>query len=98
MDVKGLYINIGINGSYYTHALLDSGCLTYRTISNRFARHLNLQHIPIKPHTLQQVNTLTKDAISKVAYIDINIDGYKRRRIFFYIIPNQEDDVLLRLA
>ena len=36
-----------------------------------------------------------KGAIREVAYADTNIDGHKLNYVFFYVIPNQEDDVIL---
>ena len=44
---------------------------------------------------MEQVNITTKGAITHVAYADIDIDGYKQKRVFFYVIPNQGDDVIL---
>jgi len=39
---------------------------------------------------------MVKGTIREVAYIDTDIDGYKLDRIFFYVIPNQEDNIILR--
>jgi hypothetical protein len=36
-----------------------------------------------------------KSAIREVAYVDTDIDGHKLNRVFFYVIPDQEDDVIL---
>ena len=88
MDGKPFYINFGINGIYYTRALVDTGCLCYATISQALARRLRLLRIPITPRDLEQVNTTTKGAITHVVYADIDIDGHKQKRVFFYVIPN----------
>ena len=95
MDGNPFYINFGINGIHYTKALVDSGCLCFATISLSLARRLRLPRIPITPRDLAQVNVTVKGAIREVAYADTDIDGHKLNRVFFYIIPDQEDDVVL---
>ncbi len=39
---------------------------------------------------------IVKSAIREVAYVDTDIDGHKLNYVFFYVIPDQEDDVILR--
>ncbi len=95
MDGNPFYINFGINGTHYTKALVDSGCLCFATISLSLARRLHLPRISITPRDLAQVNVTVKGAIREVAYADTDIDGHKLSRVFFYIIPNQEDDIIL---
>ncbi len=96
MDSNPFYINFGINGIHYTKALINSGCLCFATISLSLADHLRLPHISITPCDLAQVNVTVKSAIREVAYTDTDIDGHKLNHVFFYIIPDQEDDVILR--
>ncbi|CEJ95270.1 Putative Pol-like protein [[Torrubiella] hemipterigena] len=95
MDSRGIYINIGINQEYYSRAFIDSGCLCYGTISSRLAQKLCLPRIPITPRSLEQISTTVHGAIQTVTYVDLDIDGYTKKRSFFYIIPNQQDDVIL---
>jgi predicted aspartyl protease len=97
MDQQGLYVNIGINGTHYTKALIDDGCHCYMTISKSYARQLQLPRISISPRSLAQVNTTAEDAISEVTYFSLDIDGHKQQRVFCYVIPNQEDDVMIGL-
>jgi predicted aspartyl protease len=95
MDGDPFYVNFGINGNHYTKALVDSGCLCFSTISLSLANHLRLPRISITPRDLAQVNVTVKGAIREVAYADTDIDGHKLNRVFFYVIPDQEDDVIL---
>ena len=95
MDGQPFYVNFGINGIHYTRALVDTGCLCFATISRALAQRLHLPRIEITPRDLTQVNITVKDAIKHVSYADIDIDGYKLKRVFFYLVPNQEDDVIL---
>jgi predicted aspartyl protease len=97
MDGTPFYVNFGINGIHYTKALVDCGCICFATINERFANRLRLPRIPITPRDLKQVNVVIRKAISAVTYADVDIDGYKLKRVFFYVIPRQEDDVILGL-
>lgn len=73
----------------------DSGCLCFATISLSLARRLRPPRIPITPRDLDQVNVLVNEAITHVAYTDTDIDGHKKKRVFFYVIPDQGDDVII---
>ncbi|KJZ69971.1 hypothetical protein HIM_10642 [Hirsutella minnesotensis 3608] len=95
MDCEGLYVNFGINREYFTTAFVDCGCLCYGTISERLAHKLHLPRIPIKPRALEQVNTFSPAAIRAVTYFDFDIDGYQKKRAFFYVVRDQTDPVLL---
>ncbi|KAM4060860.1 retrovirus polyprotein [Hirsutella rhossiliensis] len=95
MDCEGLYVNFGINREYFITAFVDCGCLCYGTISERLARKLHLPRIPIKPRTLEQVNTFSPEAICAVTYFDFDIDGYQKKRAFFYVVRDQTDPVIL---
>ncbi|EFZ04205.2 Pol [Metarhizium robertsii ARSEF 23] len=95
MDSPPFYVNIGLNRERYTTALIDCGCLCYGTIKEALVQKLQLPRIPIKPRTLEHVAGFVYDAIQHVSYMDIDIDGYQKRRAFFYVVPGQEDDVIL---
>lgn len=95
MDGKGIYVNIGINRICFTKAFVDSGCLSFATISQAFSRRLRLPRIPIRPRDLEQVNVTSERAITHVVYADTDIDGHQRDRVFFYVIPGQKDDIIL---
>ena len=95
MDGKPFYVNFGINGIHYTKALVDSGCLCFATISLSFARRLRLPRISITLRDLAQISVTIKGAIREMAYTDTDIDGHKLNRVFFYVILNQEDNIIL---
>lgn len=95
MDSQPFYVNVGINREYYSIANVDSGCLCYGTVNEALVRKARLPRIPITPRTLDEVSTSLPGAIRGVTYADIDIDGYRKKRFFFYIIPEQKDEVLL---
>src|SRR4051794_28816158 len=96
MDGEPFIVSTRVNGICYAKTLIDSGCLAYGTISQRFAQKWRLERIPITPRPLTELMSTTKSAISEVAYMDIDLDGHQQRRIFLYVIPNQKDyDIVL---
>ncbi len=96
MDGEPFIVSTRVNGICFAKTLIDSGCLAYGTVSQRFARKWRLERIPITPRPLTELMSTTTNAISEVAYMDIDLDGHQQRRIFLYVIPNQKDyDIVL---
>jgi hypothetical protein len=96
MDGEAFIVSTRVNGICFAKTLIDSGCLAYGTVSQRFARKWRLERIPITPRPLIELMSTTASAISEVAYMDIDLDGHQQRRVFFYVIPNQKDyDIIL---
>ena len=87
MDGPPFYVNLGINDTHYTKAFIDSGCLCFASMSASFSKRLRLPRISITPRDLEQVANTILNGISEVTYTDIDIDGFRRKRVFFYIIP-----------
>ena len=98
MDGEPFIVSTRVNGVHFAKTLIDSGCLAYGTVSQRFARKWRLERIPITPRPLTELMSTTADAISEVAYMDIDLDGHQQRRVFLYVIPNQKEyDIILGL-
>jgi hypothetical protein len=95
MDVEPFYVNTGLNTFHYTKALIDSGCFCFASISQYLCNKLRLPPISIAPRQLEGFTSATVGQITEVTYADIDIDGYKRRKVFFYVIPHQTDDIIL---
>ncbi len=87
-----------MNGKYYTRALVDTGCLSYGTVSQAFAERSRMMRIEIHPRSLQETKSTVKGAITEVAYGDIDLDGFKQSQVYFYVIPGQYEDVILGLG
>jgi hypothetical protein len=66
-------------------------------ISDRLQKKLQLPTLLIKPRTLKQVAEIDYKAINQMAYFDININNYKQRRVWAYVIPHITQHVLLGL-
>ena len=98
MDGEPFIVSTRVNRICFAKTLMDSGCLAYGTVSQRFARKWRLERIPITPRPLTELMSTTKDAITEVAYMDIDLDGHQQRRVFLYVIPNQKEyDIILGL-
>ncbi|KAF7441640.1 Pol protein [Pyrenophora tritici-repentis] len=97
MDQTGIYVNFGVNGLHFTRAMFDNGCHSYMAISDRLQRKLQLPTLLIRPRTLEQVAGVDYNAINRVSFFDIDIDGHRQRRVWAYIIPQMQQDVILGL-
>jgi transposase InsO family protein len=89
MDRDPFLVSVRVNGIAYASTLLDLGCLSYGTVSQRFARQNCLPRIKIPPRTLESIDSKTYHAISEVTYVSIDLEGHAQQRIFLYVIPNQ---------
>jgi hypothetical protein len=76
MDSEPFIISIRVNGIYFIKTLIDSGCLAYGIISQRFTRKWRLKRILITLRPFIKLISTTTNTISKVAYINIDLDGY----------------------
>jgi hypothetical protein len=97
MDQTGLYVNIKINLIHYIYAFIDNGCHCYAIALEQFVKKLNLPRIPIKPKGLEQINTIIENGIKEITYFAVNLNGHKQNRVYYYIIPEQKDNVIIGL-
>ena len=91
-----MYIDILINSITSTHALCDSGCQCFATVSKQFVKERGLDASSIQPRSLEQVTTTkNRPMIRQIAVFIANIDGMEEK-IVAYIIPGQIDNIILR--
>ncbi len=89
MEGPSFLVHISINENYSTDALVDTGCLTYGMIDDRFARKCRLPRFTIRPRSIQAIDAVTTSAISEVVQVGIDVAGH-RRIGYFYVAPNIE--------
>ncbi len=89
MEGPPFLVHISINENYSTNALVDTGCLTYGMIDDRFARKCRLPRIKIRPRSIQAIDAVTTSVISEVVQVGIDVAGH-RRTGYFYVAPNIE--------
>ena len=76
MDEKPLLVSALVNGVATSQALVDSGCLVYGIVLDRFVRRHQLSCVQIKPRALQSVEGVTENAVSQIISLDLDIRGH----------------------
>ena len=90
MDEKPLLVSALVNGVATSQALVDSGCLVYGIVSDRFIRRHQLSCVQIEPRALQSVEGVTDGAVSQFVSLDLDIGGHRQRRVYMYVVPRIE--------
>lgn len=90
MDKKPILVSALVNGVATSQALVDSGCLVYGIVSNRFVQHYQLSCVQIEPRHLQSVEGVTEDAVSRIVSFDLDIGGHQQRQAYAYVVPKIE--------
>ena len=90
MDERPLLVLALVNGISTSQALVDSGCLVYGIVSDRFVRRHHLSYVQIEPRHLQLVEGVSKDAVSRITSFDLDISGHQQKRVYFYVVPKVE--------
>src|SRR5262249_27969445 len=96
MDGEPFLVDIRLNGTLFSKAFIDNGCLCYAAISEDLRYKLNLPRIAIPPRVLSGIAGATRQKIRWITYTDIDISGH-RQRMYFYVIPNPSYPVILGL-
>ena len=90
-----MYIDILINSITSTHALCDSGCQCFATMSEQFVKERGLDASSIQPRPLEQVTTTkNRPMIWQIVVFIADIDGMEEK-IVAYVIPRQIDNIIL---
>lgn len=85
-----------INGIAQANIMVDSSYLSYALCDSRFARQNGLERISVSPLGLEGFDKSKNRVATKVAILDIDLDGYTER-IFAYITPLSSHDIFLGL-
>lgn len=97
IDGAPFLVSTLINKECYATTLLDTGCLSYRVIDSRFATRHNLQRFTIPPIEMSSFEAVTSP-VTEVAVIEMDIEGHREARAFFYVVPYLADyDLILGL-
>ena len=90
MDKKPILVSALVNGVATSQALIDSGCLVYGIVSNRFVRRHQLSCVQIRPRALQSVEGISKDAVSQIVSVNLDIGGHQQKQVYLYVVPKIE--------
>ena len=77
MDGTSFLVLMMVNNKCFAKTLLNSGCLSYELISERFATQNNLQRINIFSRDLTDFDALSFDTVNQVVILLININGHR---------------------
>jgi hypothetical protein len=85
-----------INSIVQANIIVDLGCLSYTLYNSRFTRQNSLERILVSPLGLEGFDRSKDRVATKVAILDIDLNGYLER-IFAYITPLSSHDIFLGL-
>lgn len=77
MTSQPFLVDCLINESFYTKALIDTGCLCYSVLDKNLVRKYNLQTESLPPRKLTLADGKATVDITKMARINLDIDGRK---------------------
>jgi transposase InsO family protein len=101
MNTDGMYLDTIIDNQYNVQALTDTGCLTTGLMSEQCAILRGVETVEITPRSLSQVvepqEGQKRPEISRVARFLMDVRGYTMA-IWAYVVPGQEDDLILGRA
>ena len=89
------YTEILINDIHFAKTLIDSDYSNYALISNKFAKRIRVETLLIKPRPVEGILDGMDGKIREIAKIDLDIEGYRMRRVFAYVLPRQTEDLIL---
>jgi hypothetical protein len=87
-------VDVRLNKTHFSTALIDHCCLSYATFSDDLVRRLKISTFDIEPRYLEGVVS-KQGTIRKVAYAEIDIDSHQERRVFGYVVPGQRYPMIL---
>lgn len=94
MESDPFFVDVRLNDTFFTTALVDHCCLSYATFSEDLVRRAKLSTFRIEPRVIEGVVS-TQASIQETAYAEIDIDGHQERRIFGYVVPGQKYPMIL---
>ena len=86
MDCEPFVVSALIDGSYFAETLVDTGCLSYGLCDPSFAQKNALTRLRIEPRTVSGVDGRITAEINEVVVVHLDLDGYKERRVFLYVV------------
>lgn len=88
MESVSFLIDIIINEIQCEEALVDNGCQSYATVSDKFLSKHKPEIIKIQPRVMERFLPGVKSTINHAAKFTVDLAGYKRS-IWAYVVPQQ---------
>ena len=87
MISKPFLIDCLIDGSFFSKALVDTGCLCYSVFDENLVRINNLQTVSVTPRKLTLADGKAFVDIEKMAKVELDING-RKENLSGYVMPN----------
>lgn len=84
-----------INDHSQLCALIDPGSSAFATISQKHIHKLKLKTHPLTPRVIRGVLNNISGVIHQVASMTLDIGGLKTEKVWAYVVPNQNEDLIL---
>lgn len=75
MISQPLVIDCLINKSIFVKSMIDTGCLCFAVLDNKFVRTHNLNTVNISPRSLRLADGKIGARITQITWVGIDIDG-----------------------
>lgn len=97
MNTPPFLVEALVNHTYNARTMIDTGCLTYGVISDKFVKIHQIPTIPIHPKPFKGV-TGNIEEINKIVRVQLDIGAHTEKGAYFYVIPdNLGYDLILGL-
>ncbi len=94
LNSQPLLLDCLINNSFYTKAMVDTGCLCFSVIDEGFVRQHKIFSERITPRYLRLADGSRANQISRIARIKIDQDG-RQELIWGYMMPKLSFPMIL---
>ncbi|KAI0991969.1 hypothetical protein K3495_g16217 [Podosphaera aphanis] len=98
METAPMMVEVQVNDVNYEKALIDTGNTCYITISGKMAQKLALPTQKLgRPRQVQGVSYGMNEVITHISWAKIDIGGFQIKKAYMYVIPKQQQDIIIGL-
>ncbi|KAI0997327.1 hypothetical protein K3495_g10858 [Podosphaera aphanis] len=98
METAPMMVEVQVNDVTYEKALVDTGNTYYITISGKMAQRLALPTQKLgRPRQVQGVSHGMNEVITHISWAKIDIGGFQIKKAYMYVIPKQQQAMIMGL-
>ena len=91
-------ISVLIDSYSFTEILIDTDCLSYRLYNPRFIRKNKLTRLKIILRQVTDINKKLTAIINEVIAVNLDLNSYKKEKVFLYISLIGHYDIILSMS
>jgi hypothetical protein len=95
MDGEPFIISALINGCSFAETLIDTGCLFHGLYDPRFIRKNKLTRLKIILRQVTGIDGKLTAVTDEVIAVNLDLDGYRKEKVFLYVSPIGHYDMIL---